>query len=326
MKCNDNTNHPASNKDDCLMTKSLNLLQGPGVNGLYQTAAPLSWEYDEHSETTTYVLSKDYTLHIRGCPAKEPGVPPLKPENYKLFDSLVCKLGDNPKSRQVELPLEEFLRLAGYAVTSTNKDAVRPRLKENVALLGALSADWREENGRYSHHDVKFFDMITYRHSRVYACFSERMALYLRDGCSAMPLPLSLLAISGKSPHSYSLGRRCLVYSAANKGREWQPIRVENLLTVCPRIPRPMPQEKWTPSFLERNVIIPFTTAMNSLAACGIFTWKFREPVCRGDYEGFTNSVVEFRLPDAVISDPPVEANTECKWSPDDTDWFLGLR
>ena len=76
MKCNDNTNHPESNKDDCLMTKSLNLLQGPGVNGLYQTAAPLSWEYDEHSETTTYVLSKDYTLHIRGCPAKEPGVPP----------------------------------------------------------------------------------------------------------------------------------------------------------------------------------------------------------------------------------------------------------
>ena len=75
MKCNDNRNHPASNEDDCLMTKSLKLLQGPGVNGLYQIAAPLSWEYDEHSETTTYVLSKDYTLHIWRCPAKEPGVP-----------------------------------------------------------------------------------------------------------------------------------------------------------------------------------------------------------------------------------------------------------
>ena len=141
-----------------------------------------------------------------------------------------------------------------------------------------------------------------------------------------MSLPLSLLAINGKSPHSYSLGRRCLVYNAANKGREWQPIRVENLLTVCPRIPRPKPQEKWTPSFLDRNVIIPFTKAMKTLAERGILTWEFREPVCREDYEGFANSVVEFRLPDAVISDPPVEANTECKWSQADTDWFLGLR
>ena len=69
MKCNDNTNHPASNKDDCLMTKSLNLLQGPGVNGLYQTAAPLSWEYDEPSEITTYARLISDVINLTSPPA-----------------------------------------------------------------------------------------------------------------------------------------------------------------------------------------------------------------------------------------------------------------
>lgn len=310
------------------MHESLKLYQGPGLNGLYQTADPLSREYDEPSSTATYVLNADYTLHIRGYPLQAPGSPPLKPEHYKLLDMLICKLAENDESRQVELPFDEYLHLAGYAVTETNKNAVRPRLRENVTLLGALSADWTEENGRYSHRNIKFFDEIAYRNSRVYACFSDKMALYLRRGCSAMSLPLPLLAIDGKLAHSYPLGRRCLVHNATNKGREWQPIRVGSLLAVCPRIPRPDPEEKWPPSILERRVITPFTSAMNALTDCGILTWRFQEPTSRSDYEDFSNNIVEFRLQNNRLHTPSVEEkeNPACIWSPDDTKWFLGLR
>lgn len=321
-----NSNHSASDRDDCRMTESLKLYQGPGLNGLFLTAAPIAWKYDETSDTATYVLSKDYTLYIRGYPLKEPGIPPLKPENYKLLDILVCKLGESRTSRQVELPFEEFMQLAGYAVTATNKDAVRSKLTKSVALLGALSADWVEENGRYSHHDIKIFDEIACRNSRVYACFSERMALYLRDGCSSMSFPHALFTVTGRSPNSYLLGRRCLVHNASNKDRVWQSIRVGNLLAVCPRIPRPNPLEKWSPSILEKKVISPFGKAMKPLADSGILTWRFREPASYDNYESFADNIVEFRLPDNITHTTSVEEKPACIWSPADTKWFLDLR
>ena len=129
-----------------------------------------------------------------------------------------------------------------------------------------------------------------------------------------MALPLPLLAISGKSPHSYLLGRRCLVHNAANKDRVGQPIRVSSLLTVCPCIPRPEPGEKWSPSMLKRKVITPFTSAMNALAGSGILTWKFREPAYWSDYEEFSNSIVDFqvtRMSNAAVPASPVESNEE---------------
>lgn len=281
------------------MPESLQLHQGPGLNGLYLSAFLPARKVDTNPDTVTYALLGGYTLSICGYPQSAPESSdfPLKPEACKLLDILVCELGDasRTQSRQVELPLEKFLQLAGHTVTEANKNAVRPRLKESAALLGALSADWTESGGRYLHYDVKFFDEIIYRNGCVYACFNEKMARYLLN-CPSIPLPLPLLSVSGKSPHSYPLGRRCLVHNAANKGREWQAIRVRSLLAVCPRIPRPGSEEKWVPSILERKVIDPFTAAMNILEKCGIFVWKFREPVCRDDYEGFSNSMVEFQL------------------------------
>ncbi len=310
----DNKKSAVSSNSTHPITGPLQLLQGPGLNGLYQTAALLSWEYDEPSKKATYVLSKDYTLHIQNYPSKKPDISPLKPEHYKLLDILICKLAENNESRQVELPFGEYLHLAGYAATATNKDDIRPKLRNSVALLGALSADWTEENGRYVHKNVKFFDLIVFRNSRVYACFSDRMALYLRGGCSTMALPRQLLAISGKSPHSYVLGRRCLVHNAANKERLWQPIRVGSLLSVCPRLPRPKPGEKWSPSILDRKVITPFRSAMNALANSGILSWKFREPAYWSDYEEFSNSIVDFLV--TQVSNPifpplPVESDDE---------------
>ena len=173
-----------------------------------------------------------------------------------------------------------------------------------------------------------FLTVPNCRNSRVYACFSDRMALYLRDGCSLMSLPLSLLAINGKSPNSYLLGRRCLVHNAANKGQEWQAIRVGHMLAVCPRILRPKPGENWSPSILARNVISPFTTAMNTLAAHGILAWEFREPVCRDDYEGFSNNMIDFRvtrMSGAVIIASSTESNEEFSYNEFDNKWFQAL-
>lgn len=311
------------------MCESLKLHQGPGVNGLFQTADPLSWEYDANSNTTKYTLRPDYSLCIRGNHQERPCGLLLKPETQKLLDILVCGLENGSASCKVELPLEQFLQLAGYAVTDANKNDVRVRLQKSIEILKELRIDWTEKNGRYPHPDVKIFDKITYQNGSVSACFSEAMALYLR-GCPSMPLPLPLLAISGKSPHCYPLGRRCLVHNAANKGKERQAIRVRSLLAVCPRIPRPAFKEEWSPSILERKVIDPFTAAMDSLKKCGIFVWKFREPVCRDDYEGFSNNLVEFQLQTeepAPVSPIPVErTDTKRKYSPFDYKKFLAIK
>lgn len=309
------------------MCESLKLHQGPGVNGLFQTADPLSQKYDDISGKAEYTLRPDYTLYIRGNLDEQPCSLLLKPETQKLLDILVCGLEDGSASCKVELPLEQFLQLAGYAVTEANKNYVRPRLEESIKLLKELSMKWTEKDGRYSHPEVKLFDEIDYENARVSARFSEAMALYLR-GCPSMPLPLPLLAVSGKSPHCYPLGRRCLVHNAANKGQERQAIRVRSLLAVCPRIPRPASQERWLPSVLERKVIDPFTAAMDSLKKCGLFVWNFREPVCRDDYEGFSDSMVEFQVgPPPPAGPVPADcSDTKREYGPFDYKAFLAIR
>lgn len=307
------------------MCESLKLRQGPGLNGVFLTADPLSQEYDAHSDVTKYTLRPDYTLYIRGNLQERPCGSLLKAETLKLLDILACGLDGSKVSRWVEVTLEEFLRLAGYTVTEPSKNALRPRLKESVEILEALSMDWAEKEGRYIHRGVKLFDEITCRNGRVCACFSEAMALYLR-GCPSMLLPLPLLAINGKSPHCYPLGRRCLVHNAANKGQKSQVIRVRSLLAVCPRIPRTEPGEKWSPSILERKVIDPFTTAMDMLEKCGVFVWKFREPVCRSDYESFSDSIVEFQVQDANAPALPAGPDEELACGPFNYPDFLAIR
>ena len=138
------------------MPESLKLHQGPGVNGLFLTANPLSQKYDDISGKAEYTLRPDYTLYIRGNLDEQPCSLLLKPETQKLLDILVCGLEDGSASCKVELPLEQFLQLAGYAVTEANKNYVRPQLKESIKLLKALSMKWTEKDGRYSHPDSFF--------------------------------------------------------------------------------------------------------------------------------------------------------------------------
>ena len=146
---------------DCFMLETLKLHQGPGLNGLYLSAAPLARNVDQDSDTIIYTLPGDYTVSVHGYPqnGNKSRDFPLNPTTCKLLDLLVCELGDS-KSRQVELPLEKFLLTTGYTVTEVDKNFVRPKLKKSIALLGALSADWTECNGQYLHHEVKFFDEI----------------------------------------------------------------------------------------------------------------------------------------------------------------------
>lgn len=312
------------------MLETLKLHQGPGLNGVYLSAAPLARNVDQDSDTITYTLPGDYTVSIHGYPQNGDKSRdfPLNPNTCKLLDLLVCELGDS-KSCEMEIPLEKFLLRTGYKVTEANKNFVRPKLKKSVALLGALSADWTECNGRYLHHEVKFFDEITYQNGRgVCARFSEDMAAYLL-GCPSMNLPLPLLA-RGELPHCYPLGRRCLVHNATNKGKGTQAIRVRSLLAACPRLPRPASEERWPPCILERKVIAPFTAAMDSLADVGILTWKFRDSVCRNDYEGFSDSVVEFQVQAEGVAPaspmPADHADTKREYGPFDYKAFLAIR
>ena len=137
------------------MCESLNLHQGPGLNGMFLTADPLSQEYDAQSDVTKFTLRPDYALHIRGNHQEHPCGLLLKPETLKLLDILACDLENSKASRWVEVTLEEFLQLAGYAVTESNKNAVRPRLRESVELLGALSLDWTEKEGQYIQSPIR---------------------------------------------------------------------------------------------------------------------------------------------------------------------------
>lgn len=309
------------------MCESLQLHQGPGLNLMFLTAAPLSWKYDAGSDKTQYVLQPGYTLYVRGNHEAEPCGSLLKPEILKLLDIVTCGLKNGC---QVQLPLTEFLQLTGRKVTEPNKDVARRQMKEHKELLRSLSMDWVENEGGYIYSNVKLFDDIDFRCGYLYACFSEKMAEYLLDRPS-MPLPLELLAIDGRSPHSYSLGRRCLLHKAINKGQE-RPICVRSLLAVCPRIPRPDPGKKWRPSELEKWVIAPFTNAMNSLEKRGILTWNFQTLVCRDDYEGFVNCMVEFQTRDTAtpllpaIPALPSEPDTKFVWTQADHDWFHALR
>ena len=103
---------------------------------------------------------------------------------------------------------------------------------------------------------------------------------------------------------------------------------MRSLLAVCPRIPRPASQERWLPSVLERKVIDPFTAAMDSLKKCGIFVWKFREPVCRDDYEGFSDSMVEFQVgpPPPAGPVPADHADTKQEYGQFDYKAFLAIK
>lgn len=216
------------------MCESLQLPQGPGLNGLFLTAAPLSWKYDAGSNQTKFVLQQGYTLCIRGNHEAHSCGSLLKPEILKLLDIAVCGLKNGC---QVQLPLTEFLQLTGRKVTEPNKDVARRQMKEHKELLRLLSIDWVENEGEYIYSGVQLFDDIDFRCGCLYVRFSEKMAEYLL-GRPSMPLPLNLLAIDGRSPHSYFLGRRCLLHKAINKGQD-RPICIRSLLAVCPASPDP---------------------------------------------------------------------------------------
>ena len=67
---------------------------------------------------------------------------------------------------------------------------------------------------------------------------------------------------------------------------------------------------------------------MARLADGGILTWKFREPLCRNDYEGFSDSMVEFQVGEsAPVSPMPADhADTEREYGPFDYKAFLAIR
>ena len=307
------------------MCESLQLHQGPGLNGLFQTQYPLSQEYDAISDITSCTLQAGYTLRIPGNHQDFP----LRPETLEVLDILVCKLEENKSSRYVELSLEEFLPLAGYDITKSNKNVARLQLQESADLLGELRVDWTEKEGRYTYRNVKLFDEITCRGGRAYARFSKEMAQYLLNR-PTLSLPLSLFSVSRKFPNGYLLGRRCLLHNVINKGREPQVIRIRSLLDVCHRIPRPDPEKKWYPSKLKNRVIVPFEETMKHLVDKRILaSWEFQAPVCRDDYDGFADGMVEFQVRGtaaaALLAAPALlaESNAEFVF---DYDAFLALR
>jgi len=160
------------------MCESLQLHQGPGLNLMFLTAAPLSWKYDAGSDKTQYVLQPGYTLYVRGNHEAEPCGSLLKPEILKLLDIVTCGLKNGC---QVQLPLTEFLQLTGRKVTEPNKDVARRQMKEHKELLRSLSMDWVENEGGYIYSNVKLFDDIDFRCGYLYACFSEKMRLWRRE-------------------------------------------------------------------------------------------------------------------------------------------------
>lgn len=65
---------------------------------------------------------------------------------------------------------------------------------------------------------------------------------------------------------------------------------------------------------------------------CILSSWKFREPVCRDDYDGFANGMIEFQVQDTAVpalpATPtlPAESNAKFVWTQADHDWFHALR
>lgn len=281
------------------MEKLLHLRQGPGLNNLhlFYSNRTIPMDYCPKTDTTTFTLRSDCFLHIQGS-YTEPCDKLLSPDVCKLLDILVCALGDElTDSCQAVLSLNDFIQLAGYKLTKTNRDAVRPQMKEHIALLEKIHLSWTED-GKYHYKYVKIFDHITYQNAKIYAAFTEQMAQYLLNQ-SPIVLPRSLLRISKRY---YSLGRRCLIHQAINHTRTHQVLRAATLLAVCPYIPQPAPDEKWQPSILERKVITPFTAAMNSLADNQILRWNFKNPVKCNNYEQFSEGIVEFQILDGSQS------------------------
>lgn len=304
------------------MCESLQLHQGPGLNGLFQTQYPFSQEYDAASDTTMYTLQSNYILHILGNHKAFP----LKPEILEILDILACKLEENKLTRCVELTLGEALPLTGYDVTKSSKNVVRLTLQESAALLRELRVDWTEKEGRYTYSNVKLFDEITYQNSRICARFSKEMAQYLLNR-PTLSLPLPLFAVSRKFPNGYLLGRRCLLHNVINKEREPQVIRIRSLLDVCHHIPRPDSGEMWYPSTLKNKVIVPFEMTMKHLVDKHILSsWEFQAPVCRNNYDDFANGMVEFQVRDtATPAAPTLPAKSDAELV-FDYDTFLALR
>lgn len=277
------------------MKKLMLLRQGPGLNNvsLFYTARPISTRYCPQSDTTTFtLLGTDASLHIPGSHTA-PRDKIISPDVCKLLDILVCGLEDTSPEHpcHVVISLDDFIRLAGYKSTKTNKDSIRPQVKESIELLGKISLSWTEED-KYSYKNVKIFERISFQNAAVSAVFTEQMAQYLLN-CPVTELPQSLLSIIKKY---YLLGRRCLIHQAVNKERTSQAIRVERLLAACPHIPQPEPDKTWSPSVLERKVINPFTAAMDSLAELRILQWNFKRPGTYSSYEQFIDNIVEFHM------------------------------
>ena len=130
------------------MNNLLQLHQGPGLNNLhlFYTANPIPRSYCPQSDTTTFVLKPDYSLHIRGN-FIEPCDKIFSPDVCKLLDILVCGLEsaapDHP--RKTAISLNDFISLAGHKPTKTNKNAIRPQLK---TIYGAARKNQPELDGR----------------------------------------------------------------------------------------------------------------------------------------------------------------------------------
>lgn len=287
------------------MNNLLQLHQGPGLNNLhlFYTANSIPRSYCPQSDTTTFVLNSDYSLHIRGNHT-ESCDKIFSPDICKLLDILVCGLesASPDHSRQTAVSLDDFIQLTGYKLTKANRDSLRPQMKEGTALLEKISLSWTEE-GKYRYKDVKIFDRIAYQNAVVSAVFTEQAAQYLLHR-PVIELPHSLMSINKKY---YSLGRRCLIHQAVNQERTCQRIRVKNLLAVCPHIPQPEPDGTWQPSILERKVISPFTTAMNSLADLQILQWNFQNPTKYENYDQFADSIMEFQILSSTQNNEPVQ-------------------
>jgi hypothetical protein len=234
----------------------------------------------------------------------------LRVSALKLWDIIRIKFTEKNKAHdgslctQVEIPLEEYMRLTGKPNTSSSMTNARRTAKEDLETLYGVSLDWTETNGARSHFKMRLCFAQGIVNSTIVFGLSPPMAAYLA-GAYITHYPVELLKLDDHSANAYYLGKKLALHhgmysNIENKSNDI--LSVASLLEHCedtiPSHERVMGGDRNT----KKHIIEPFIRGMDCLAAHGVLTWKF----CRekkapfegepADYQEFINLFIEFHI------------------------------
>ena len=238
---------------------------------------------------------------------------------------------------RVDIPLKDYARALGYKIdvdpTAKDQDReknraseelknARKRIRQDLDILFACKAEWREEvkGSAGDFGKCQFFDRVSIHNGIITLDFGR----YISDNyLSKLPLtyfPRALLSIDGRNENAYQIGLAIsdhyhYIYNHIGTGNP-RLLRVKTLLdkTTLPTIETVRKNRRsW-----EERIKEPFETALDKLYQAGVIAdWKYSrakdedltddEAAQIDNYETFSSLFIHYEIKDPANLDDAIE-------------------